>query len=75
MLNAAPQLLNAGNPTLFVGLKNQEAVDRAWPDLREMKSLEGNADEPFCVFVFSPTKAGVYSRMFAPGYGVLEDPT
>lgn len=27
-----------------------------------------------CVFVFSPTQEGAYSRMFAPEYGIPEDP-
>jgi trans-2,3-dihydro-3-hydroxyanthranilate isomerase len=27
-----------------------------------------------CVFVFSPTDEGAYSRMFAPDYGITEDP-
>ena len=74
LLNLAPQLLNAGNPTLFIALTNEKAVDRAWLDLQEMKDLRNGADEPFCVFVFARTSDGVYSRMFAPDYGVPEDP-
>ena len=27
-----------------------------------------------CAFVFAPTAEGAYSRMFAPDYGVVEDP-
>jgi trans-2,3-dihydro-3-hydroxyanthranilate isomerase len=27
-----------------------------------------------CVFVFTPTGEGAYSRMFAPEYGIVEDP-
>ncbi|HEX8942135.1 MAG TPA: PhzF family phenazine biosynthesis protein, partial [Gemmatimonadaceae bacterium] len=30
--------------------------------------------EPSCTFVFAPTTEGAYSRMFAPEYGILEDP-
>jgi trans-2,3-dihydro-3-hydroxyanthranilate isomerase len=30
--------------------------------------------EPSCVFVFAPTPGGAYSRMFAPEYGIVEDP-
>jgi hypothetical protein len=30
--------------------------------------------ESFCVFVFTPTSDGAYSRMFAPEYGIPEDP-
>ena len=29
---------------------------------------------PFCVFLFTPTPEGDYSRMFAHEYGVVEDP-
>lgn len=74
LLDVDPQLLNAGNPTLLVGLKNEAAVDRAWLDSQGMKILTDGAGEQFCVFVFSQTREGVYSRMFAPEYGVPEDP-
>ena len=30
--------------------------------------------EPVLVFVFAPTATGAYSRMFAPEYGIIEDP-
>jgi len=30
--------------------------------------------DPLCVFVFTPTPEGAYSRMFAPEYGIIEDP-
>lgn len=74
LLDVDPQLLNAGNPTLLVGLKNEAAVDRAWLDSQGMRILTDGEGEQFCVFVFSQTREGVYSRMFAPEYGVPEDP-
>lgn len=74
LLDVAPQLLNAGNPTLLVGLKNEAAVDRAWLDSQGMKILKDGEGEQFCVFVFAQTSEGAYSRMFAPDYGVPEDP-
>jgi trans-2,3-dihydro-3-hydroxyanthranilate isomerase len=74
LLNIAPQLLDAGNPTLLIALKDKETVDRAWLDEHGMSSLRDGAAEPFCVFVFSITQEGAYSRMFAPDYGVPEDP-
>jgi trans-2,3-dihydro-3-hydroxyanthranilate isomerase len=74
LLDVTPQLLNAGNPTLFIALTNQKAVDRAWLDVQGMKDLRGDVDEPFCVFIFSQTRDGAYSRMFAPDYGIPEDP-
>ena len=73
LLDVNPQLLDAGNPTLFVGLKNEAAVDRAWLDSRGMKILTDGKGEQFCVFVFSQTSEGAYSRMFAPEHGVPED--
>ena len=72
VLEVPPQLLSAGNPTLFVGLQNKASVDRAWPDLAGLRALKGQ--EPMCVFVFTPTPEGAYSRMFAPEYGIWEDP-
>lgn len=74
LLDLDPQLLDAGNPTLFIALTSKEAVDRAWLDAQGMRSLKSEKAEPFCVFVFSPTGEGAYSRMFAPEYGVPEDP-
>ena len=74
LLDVEPQLLNAGNPTLFVGLRNEVAVDGTWLDSQGMRILTDGEGEQFCVFVFSQTSEGVYSRMFAPEYGVAEDP-
>jgi trans-2,3-dihydro-3-hydroxyanthranilate isomerase len=70
----APQRLSAGNPTLLVPLRTTELVDRAWLSLDGMQRLRGDDSELFCVFIFAPTKAGAYSRMFAPEYGIAEDP-
>ena len=76
ILAAEPQLLSAGNPTIFVPLKDKETVDRAALDTSGIKRLKATLPypSPFCVFVFTPTAAGAYSRMFAPEYGVVEDP-
>lgn len=74
LLGITPQLLNAGNPTLFVAVRDRGAVDRAWLDLAGSRQLRGSDREPFCTFVFTPTADGAYSRMFAPEYGVPEDP-
>ncbi len=69
-----PQLLSAGNPTVLVAAKDKAAVDRAWLDLAGLKTLKGTENESFCVFLFTPTPEGSYSRMFAPEYGIPEDP-
>jgi trans-2,3-dihydro-3-hydroxyanthranilate isomerase len=74
LLPIKPQLLSAGNPTLIVAAKDKEAVDRAWLDLAGLKTLKAGESEPFCVFLFTPTPEGAYSRMFAPEFGVVEDP-
>jgi trans-2,3-dihydro-3-hydroxyanthranilate isomerase len=74
LLQITPQLFSAGNPTLFVALKDKHAVDRAWLDSRGSDVLREGQREPMCVFVFSPTADGAYSRMFAPDHGVAEDP-
>ncbi|MCG3163006.1 MAG: Trans-2,3-dihydro-3-hydroxyanthranilate isomerase [Acidobacteria bacterium] len=74
LLDVAPQVMSAGTPAAFVALKDQAAVDRAWLDSAGMAVFREGATEPVCVFVFAPTAAGAYSRMFAPEYGIIEDP-
>lgn len=74
LLDIAPQLLSAGNPTIFIALKDREAVDRALLDSHGSAVLRGGHPEPLCVFVFTPVPEGAYSRMFAPEYGIPEDP-
>ena len=74
LLEIQPQLMSAGNPTILVGLRDKETVDRAWLDLAGMKELRGSDTELMCVLVFTPTDEGAYCRMFAPEYGVAEDP-
>lgn len=74
LLPIAPQLLSAGNPTIFIGLKDKNAVDRAWLDAGGCAALKNGSMDPLCVFVFAPTAEGAYSRMFGPDYGIAEDP-
>jgi trans-2,3-dihydro-3-hydroxyanthranilate isomerase len=74
LLDIDPQLVSAGNPTVFIALKDKDAVDRAWLDSHGSSILKGGYHEPMCVFVFTPTPYGAYSRMFAPEYGISEDP-
>ena len=74
LLAVEPQILNAGNPTVVVAVKDKAAVDRAWLDLSGLRSLKDMESESFCVFVFTPSSDGAYSRMFAPEYGIPEDP-
>jgi trans-2,3-dihydro-3-hydroxyanthranilate isomerase len=74
LLECLPQRLSAGNPTLLIPLQSPEVVDRAWLGADGMRSLRGSDPESFCVFVFARTPTGAYSRMFAPEFGVPEDP-
>ena len=74
LLEITPQLLSAGNPTLFIALKDKPSVDRAWLDSHGLSMIKNDDDQALCVFVFTPTVEGAYSRMFAPEYGVQEDP-
>jgi trans-2,3-dihydro-3-hydroxyanthranilate isomerase len=73
LLDVPPQLLSAGNPTVYIAAKSIETVDRASLDARQMRDLIG-VEDPICTFVFAPTPKGAYSRMFAPEHGVVEDP-
>jgi trans-2,3-dihydro-3-hydroxyanthranilate isomerase len=74
LLEITPQLLSAGNPIIFIAVRDKGAVDRASLDLTGMTALKDGLQEPACVFVFTPTPAGAYSRMFALEYGIIEDP-
>jgi len=74
LMDIAPQLVSAGNPTIFIPVRDKATVDRAFIDSRGLRSITDTDREPACVFVFTPTGGGAYSRMFAPGYGIVEDP-
>ena len=74
LLDCQPQLLSAGNPTIFIALRDKQAVDRAWLDASGMAMLGKMDSTPPCIFVFAPTAEGAYSRMFAPAHGIAEDP-
>lgn len=75
VLDVTPQIFSAGNPNVFIPVRDKAAVDRATvPDLRALKEFKAGFAEPLCVFVFAPTPEGAYSRMFAPEHGVFEDP-
>lgn len=68
------RMLTAGNPNVYIALRDKAAVDRAWVERSALRSLAGESNEPPCIFVFTPTAEGAYSRMFAPEYGIVEDP-
>jgi trans-2,3-dihydro-3-hydroxyanthranilate isomerase len=71
--------ISCGVPFLFLPLASRAAVDAAEPDpsaLRKVRSAF--AGNHIAVLVFTADgatdDATVYSRMFAPGFGVFEDP-
>ena len=75
LADAAPAILSAGNPTLLIGLKSRAAVDRASLDGARWAAIRSrHHPDPMCTMVFAPTSDGAYSRMFAPDYGIAEDP-
>jgi trans-2,3-dihydro-3-hydroxyanthranilate isomerase len=67
------ELWTAGNPNIFVALRDRSVVDRASVDATLFRALSP-PDAKNCMFVFAPTSEGAYSRMFAPAQGIVEDP-
>jgi trans-2,3-dihydro-3-hydroxyanthranilate isomerase len=77
----APELpvqeITCGTPFVFVALRDRATVDRASGDLASFKKLpQGVAQMPIFLFAVDPGSSGtsVYSRMFAPDFGIIEDP-
>jgi trans-2,3-dihydro-3-hydroxyanthranilate isomerase len=71
--------VSCGVPFVFFPLATRAAVDRAAPNLRAFNALcqaAGVDDHAMFVFTREPGNDGatIYSRMFAPGLGVAEDP-
>lgn len=78
LADSPPQTISTGVPFLFVRLQSEEAVDRAWADRAALAdACTAAGEEPRSVFVFAMSaRDGVscYSRMFAPEFGIVEDP-
>jgi trans-2,3-dihydro-3-hydroxyanthranilate isomerase len=74
LLDLPPQILSAGNPTLFIAVSGRDTVDRISLDPSAWTRFKATHHSPLSVFAFSPTPDGAYSRMFGPDYGVREDP-
>ena len=73
------QIVSCGVPFLFVPLTTRSAVDSAVVNGGALDSLLAASNtRPNGVFLFSPQPGDrnttVYSRMFAPGLGITEDP-
>jgi trans-2,3-dihydro-3-hydroxyanthranilate isomerase len=67
------QEVSAGNPFIYIPLRDPGAVDRAEMQVAAFKTLV-RSGATTGVFIFAPVEGGVYSRMFAPMAGVPEDP-
>jgi trans-2,3-dihydro-3-hydroxyanthranilate isomerase len=73
------QEVSCGVPFVFIPVATRAGVDAASPNLDVFDRLCAAAGvDKHAMFVFSrepgPDGATVYSRMFAPGLGVYEDP-
>jgi trans-2,3-dihydro-3-hydroxyanthranilate isomerase len=73
------QEVSCGVPFVFIPVATRASVDAASPNLDAFNRLcEAAGVDNHAMFVFSreagPDGATVYSRMFAPGLGVAEDP-
>jgi trans-2,3-dihydro-3-hydroxyanthranilate isomerase len=74
-----PQYVSAGTPLLFVCVNSPEDVDRAQLRLDHLDEALGSFDSAG-TFIFarkeplSTSCFDVYSRMFAPQTGIIEDP-
>jgi trans-2,3-dihydro-3-hydroxyanthranilate isomerase len=72
------QQVSCGVPFLFVPLEDRTAVDRAVSDAAAFRRLGAVIDRDLAIFLFALSPPGAeetaYSRMFAPGFGIVEDP-
>jgi trans-2,3-dihydro-3-hydroxyanthranilate isomerase len=75
---APPQIVSSGVPFLFVALPEPALVDAAQSDAARIADVFRRIGEPETgVFVFARAMradATLYSRMFAPMFGIVEDP-
>jgi len=73
------QEVSCGTPFVIVPVASREAVDRAAPDTRMLVRAfeeQGWPQRPVYLFTLEPgpDEADVYTRMFAPHFGIVEDP-
>jgi trans-2,3-dihydro-3-hydroxyanthranilate isomerase len=68
------ELLSAGNPCIFVPLRDPATVDRAEVDANAYRDLVASREQTTCLFPFAPVARGAYARMFSPELGIVEDP-
>jgi len=72
------QVVSCGLRLIFVPLRDRETVDRAVSDSAAFRRLMTELKENVPIFLFAVlppgSEATVYSRMFAPEFGIVEDP-
>ena len=72
------QQVSCGLPFLFVPLRDRDTVDRAVSDAAGFRRLAAETGLALPIFMFAVLPRGasetVYSRMFAPDFGIVEDP-
>jgi trans-2,3-dihydro-3-hydroxyanthranilate isomerase len=74
--------VSCGVPFVIVPVATRADVDAATPDVRALGTLAAKSGQShFSIYLFSTEASGsgtrasaVYSRMFAPGLGIYEDP-
>jgi trans-2,3-dihydro-3-hydroxyanthranilate isomerase len=76
--NLPVQQVSCGVPFLLVPLRDRATVDRAVSDAAAFRRFMSSLAPDLAIFLFSTDPAGssetVYSRMFAPEFGIVEDP-
>ena len=72
------QEVSCGVPYLLVPLRDRQTVDRAVSDTAAFRRFMAAAGLDLAIFLFSVEPDGsaetAYSRMFAPEFGIIEDP-
>ena len=69
------QEVSCGVPFLLVPLRSREAVDGAASDTSAFRRLAESTGIDLPIFLFATQRpAAVHSRMFAPEFGIIEDP-
>lgn len=74
LLDVPCELLSAGNPNIFVAVRDAATVDRVELNVPRYLEMVQSRSGATCMFVFAPTATGAYSRMFSPQLGIIEDP-
>lgn len=69
------QVVSTGNGKLIVGLRNNEKLHVLQPDMDKVTKISTELDvSGFYVFTMHNDDPLIHGRMFAPAYGVNEDP-